>query len=449
MAAHSCCTRARRRARIRHGVWRLGLLLLASGVPALAQEPEPEQAAPGPESLVDNPRVDVEKARWRPGKGLEFVSEDGRFRLVTRVRGQFLYLVEDAFVGVTEERQREHAFLIRRARVSFSGNTFGEHNKFKLELALSPRDLALRDLGGEENPPITNRDNVPTLSPLLDFYLEFDYLRDFTLMLGQYKVPFNRERVISSGDLMLVDRSIVNAEFNLDRDLGLDLRSEDLLGLGRLRYYVGVYVGEGHSAYALEDFDLMMLARVEVLPFGEFVDYSEADLERRRKPGLSIGVAAAHVDDAKGLQGLRGRTPRDGGTTDYTLFTADALFKWSGLSAQSEFILRKGTRNPGDAVDEAGNPLPIEAPRNGWGGFLQVGYLLPTTDLELAARYSLIRPRGGATETSLQAANALGGGLSYYFHGHPFKLQGDYLHLWEEDFDRGDNQLRVQLQASF
>ena len=47
----------------------------------------------------------------------------------------------------------------------------------------------------------------------------------------------------------MVDRSIVNGEFNLDRDVGLDILSKKFLGTDKLRYYAGIYMGEGHSSY--------------------------------------------------------------------------------------------------------------------------------------------------------------------------------------------------------
>ncbi|WP_224243182.1 OprO/OprP family phosphate-selective porin [Hyalangium gracile] len=408
---------------------------------AASQPAQPAESPPPPAS--DSPATRI---RWRPGKGLEINSEDERFRLVTRLRGQFLYQAEDT-PAEDEGRTFEHGFMLRRARVAFSGFMFGEHNTFKLELAFSPRDIGFTDLSGDESPPQTNRDNVATLSPLLELYMEFDHLRDLTLRVGQYKVPFNRQRVISSGDLMLVDRSIVNSEFNLDRDIGVDLRSEDLFGLGLLRYYAGVFIGGGHSYNAIAAPGLMALARVEVLPFGSFEDYSEADLKRSEKPGLSLGAAFAHLEKARATRGILGRAPRDDGTTDYDVFTVDAMFKWRGFSAQSEFSSRRGSRNAGDAVDDEGAPVPTEAARNGYGWFLQAGYLLPRIDLEFSARYSLVR--GSGDDTSLSHANEAGVGVSYYFHEHSFKLQGDVFRIWEPGSGERDNQFRVQLQTAF
>lgn len=436
------------------------LLGAVPGVAAAAQAPEAEPAAtegasggaespkaPAPEKPKPDADSPATKVRWRPGKGLEVNSEDGRFQLVTRLRGQFLYQAEDSFVSDEDPREFVHGFMLRRARVDFSGHMFGKHNKFNMQLAFSPRDQGFNDLSGDNSPPQTDRDTVPTLSALFDLYMEFDYLRDLTLRVGQYKVPFNRQRVISSGDLMLVDRSSANAEFNLDRDLGLDLRSKDLFGLDLLRYQAGVYIGGGHSYSALAAPGLMTLARVEVLPFGEFDDYSEVDLERSEKPGLSVGLAVAHLENARATRGILGRTPRDSGTTDFNVLTADAMFKWRGFSAQSEFFLRDGSRNPGGALDDEGVPVPTEAARNGYGWFLQAGYLLPSQDLEVSGRYSMVRADEG--DTSLSDQSEAGLGVSYYFFEHSFKLQGDYFRLWEDAFDEGDHQFRVQLQTAF
>ena len=130
--------------------------------------------------------------------------------------------------------------------------------------------------------------------------------------MGQYKVPYSRQRVVSSGNLQFVDRSIANGEFTLDRDVGLDIRAKNLFGVDKLRYYAGVYMGEGHSSYAEGDFGMMHLARMEFLPFGMFKDYSEASLKWVKKPKPSIGAAFGYVGEGKKNQGIIGDVPADG-----------------------------------------------------------------------------------------------------------------------------------------
>ncbi len=384
---------------------------------------------------------------FKPGTGLVMQSKNKLFKLAPRLRVQFLDTVR-VNTPVANPHSVDHSFQIRRARLQFGGHAFGQHNKYKLEIAMSPRDLGMTD-------------GVVTKSPLLTWYVEFDYLRDLTLRVGQYKIPYSRQRVVSSGNLEFVDRTLANGEFNLDRDIGVDLRSNDLGGLGgRLRYYLGLYVGEGRDHYQTESLSdpdaqaggLMYLARVELLPMGKFQDYSEVDFARGKMPRLSLGAAYAYLDEAKRVRGILGARPEDGGTTDYHNVTADFLFKWTGMTILQEFYWRRGSRNPGDAivVDEDGveSPAPITAPRTGLGWSVQIGYLIPRTRLGVGVRYSQARAFGA--ETSLTDKDDVGGALSYYIAGHPLKLQLDYHHLRDDGFAGGFSDIiRVQLQFAY
>ncbi|MBT8491550.1 MAG: OprO/OprP family phosphate-selective porin, partial [Deltaproteobacteria bacterium] len=318
------------------------------------------------------------------------------------------------------------------------GNTFGKHNKFKAELAVSPRDLRLTESGSNV---------IVRESPLLTWFMEFDYLRDLTLRVGQYKIPYSRQRVISSGALQLVDRSIANAEFTLDRDIGFDLRSKNLLGLNLLRYYVGVYNGEGRSAYSNGTKHLMYLGRIEILPLGIFKDYSEGDFQRLAKPGLSLGVSYTFANNARAVRVNQGAPRADGGTADHHNIAADVTFKYGGFSFASEFFWRDGDPKPvEDAVDENGNPIPTPLTRQGLGWFAQAGYLLPQRPLEIAGRYGRVQGEGTSTLTD---QNEGGAAASYYFARHAFKLQADFFRLWpDRSFEEGEWRFRMQLQVA-
>jgi hypothetical protein len=373
---------------------------------------------------VDSPAI-----VFTPGKGLVVKSKDGDFSLALQWRAQVLFAIENEHTDGAEATQ---ALQIRRARLSLSGNMFGKSNKFKSELALSPRDVSLSDAG------------VGT-SPLLDAYFDFVHLRDLSFRVGQYKVPFSHQRVVSSADLQLVDRAITNAEFNLDRDIGFDFHSEDLFGLDLLRYHLGVYTGEGRNSFADSDFGLSYMVRSEVLPFGLFDDLVEGDFERSG-PRLAIGAAYAFIDRAKTDRGILGGAPVDGGTTDFNVVTADATFKVAGFSAMTEFFYRSGERDSGPLLDDTGapildadgNPLATAPARDGLGLLLQAGYLVPRIPLEVVGRYAFVRASDDAGHDGLSDEDEVGGGLNYYFAEHSLKLQGDYMRLSNDgDFGTG------------
>lgn len=371
--------------------------------------------------------ADVETVTWKPGTGLTVNSKDGLFSVATRIRVQVR-----GEVANESNSPAEMGILLRRARLQFKGHSFGKHNKFKAEFAFSPADLRIKSIDGN---------NLVRETPLLTWYMEFDQNPNATIRVGQYKIPYSRQRVISSGNQQMVDRSIANGEFNLDRDIGLDVRSKDLFDLGHFRYYAGVYNGEGRSAFGFGNSDLMYLARFEYLPFGIFKDYSESDFERLSRPGLSIGAAYSYAPNASGTKVNRNGTPADGGTTDVHSANADVTFKYRGFSASGEFHFRDGARD----ADEA-DPNFEEA-RNGIGWFAQAGYLLPRKHIEVAARFGQVI---AADSSSLGDSNEAGVALSYYPGQHPFKFQADVFQLWgDEDLGDGETKARVQMQYSF
>ena len=253
---------------------------------AKLETPEPD---PAPPHNAAAPPLPVESTARRPGAGVVWSSEDGRFSVQLGLRGQVLYTADDAPVAATS-----HSLSLRRARIKLSGHALGEHNLYKLELGLSPDDIGMTPDG-------------PRFTPILDWTLEFEHLRDASFRIGQYKLPYGRARMQSSGDLQFVDRSIVDGEFNLNRDVGFDVHSYDLLGLDHLRYYAGVFLGEGRDAYEPTNFELVYLGRIEVLPFGLYPhDDHESDIERLPGPRMSIGAAYAFIDGATRDRGTTG-----------------------------------------------------------------------------------------------------------------------------------------------
>lgn len=394
--------------------------------PAAAEDRPPVERPKGEvEMMADHP-VEEEGIKFRPGRGLEINSADGDFQLRIRVRVQFLYTLVRGEIGPREADEPfglRNDFRVRRARFIFQGHAFGKNSLYKLEIdPLRP-------------------DNV-----VLDYYLDFTQNKNIEVRVGQYKLSSNRQRVISSGDLQMVDRSQVNAEFTLDRDIGLDIRSRDFLGKNKMRYVLGISAGNGLNNFHFQDFGNVYLVRLEYLPLGIFDDYTEVDFERT-KPRLSIGATYAYFVHAEWTRGMFGELFPDGGTANYHFAYADVLLKVRGLFLLTEFALRSGLRIPGDATDPDGNPIEPTPPRNGLGWMAQAGYLIPKIRLEFAARGSIIRQI--TSYTDLPDSNGVTFSTSWYFFQHPFKIQADVSQEWgDEAFGEGGTTVRIQLQAS-
>lgn len=363
----------------------------------------------------------------RPGSGLQIESADHAFAVALGAWLQALYALS------AQDDHTAHGLTLRRARLSISGHAFGPHNRLFLQLGVSPIDMQVGPTGVRR-------------TPLLDAYLEFTHLRDLSLRVGQYRVPFSRQRVTPFGNLALIDRAAVNFEFNLDRDLGLHVFSPDLLGLGLLRYQVGIFMGEGRDAQLQGDAGMLYTVRLEALPFGSFDDSSEVDLERSPSPRAALGIGYAFLDAGRGNRGVLGPPPTDGGTTDSHHLTADALFKLRGVTLLLEAHYRNGRRRFGTAtiVGEEGMraPAPREAPRDGYGWFAQVDSVLGRWPLDAAVRYGQIRRQRGAS--SLTDADELGAGMAWNLATRRFRVQADFFHTFKPgSFRAGRDELRV------
>ncbi|MCO4761224.1 MAG: hypothetical protein KC502_06955 [Myxococcales bacterium] len=350
----------------------------------------------------------------RAGKGIKFIAPSGAW-LSLRPRVMLLYHRDQP-----EQGKAAHALTLRRARFIIKSGMPTLHLSSKLELAFSSRDL--RFSGGH-----------PRQTPVLTWSVAWTQWRDLRVKVGQFKIGYSRQRLISSGNLQMVDRSAVQGEFTLDRDIGVELYSDDLGGLGVLRYVVGVYNGEGRDVYQLSTSPPMVLARLEFLPFGKFDAYKEADLKRHRTPKLVIAVAGAKLDGAARDRGVLGSVPKDGETTDHTMMTADLHAKWRGLSLFVEGHARSSKRAAGLAPG-----------RSGWGVVSTLGWMLPLKrDIELSARFGQIT---GAPDSAVKDLREIGGGLSWYLSGHANKIQADVTQLSSEGSD--DLRFRLQLQVS-
>ena len=102
-------------------------------------------------------------------------------------------------------------FMIRRARLKFGGFILTKKLKYKFELGQSSRDVGTFAINPETK-------NAPGF--VFDAVLKWNFYKGFELWVGQTKLPGNRERVISSANLQMVDRSLLNSKFNIDRDMG-------------------------------------------------------------------------------------------------------------------------------------------------------------------------------------------------------------------------------------
>jgi hypothetical protein len=255
----------------------------------------------------------------------------------------------------------------------------------------------------------------------------WNFASNWELWAGQTKLPGNVERVVSSANLQLIDRSLLNSRFNIDRDLGIQLRHKSDLGGGFLmREKFAISQGEGRNVTEGNEGGLQYTARVEFLPFGTFKskgDYVQADLKREEKPKLMVGFTYNLNQDAVRERGFAGdymfRADESLYETDQTTIFADAMFKYNGFSFMGEYAKR--TAADPVAIDVDGTTPTGDIVLTGNALNLQAGYLFES-NYEVVGRFTTVDYES-VTGTLPTEQYTLG--ASRYIVGHKLKVQSD------------------------
>jgi hypothetical protein len=332
----------------------------------------------------------------------------------------------------------QSSFLIRRSRLKFDGYAVSPKLQYKLELGLSNRDMSgVSSFTG----------NTPRY--VMDAVLKYNFYQNFVLWVGQTKLPGNRERVISSANMQQVDRSILNSRFNIDRDIGFQLRHHfTIFDHFVIREIFALSQGEGRNVVTGNLGGHQYTGRIELLPMGNFTskgDYSGSDLKREQTPKLSLGVSYDHNNNAVRTRSNMGSyMTTDTGfyeTSINTLFI-DAMFKYNGFSLMAEYANRDAKDPIAKNSDGSETGAVVQV---GEGINIQSGYLFKN-NWEISGRYANVTLDQNITGTMPENRYTLG--LSKFIVGHSLKLQSDMTLI--NVANRGDRVLyRLQFDIHF
>ena len=216
--------------------------------------------------------------------------------------------------------------------------------------------------------------------------------------LGQAKVPFSTEEILSSGALPLPDRSVVVGDYAPNRDIGVQVdwrpRSPRPPFGGQLEIEGGVFDGEGPNHASNPDKKLLYVGRAAVSP--------AAALE------LSGGVAAY---------------------PDSTWWDAGASAHHGAWLVRAEWLRRnlRGTSNH----------------LSGW--YALASYMVRAERVQLVGRVEEF----DATSAPRDGETAYTAGAQCFFRGEDFKIQASYALFAEQGPAVTNNRLIVQMQARF
>jgi phosphate-selective porin OprO/OprP len=358
---------------------------------------------------------DSTRATVRYGdKGFEFRTADDLFLLQIQGRLQFRFatpadtdpITYDDFIG-----DPKPVFKINRARLKMGGHAFQPWLKYYFEYELSQ-------------------------SNLLDFRLMIEKWEWLSFKAGQWKVEFTRERFISSGEQQLVERSLINRGFTVDRQQGVEVYGHlKGAGIADVNYWAAMLTGTGRGNTKNDDGNLMYFGRLQWNFLGREVSFEGSDLEISPRPAAIVAVAAVtnrspytRFSQAGGgtLEGFDEGTPGQYRVNQVNIETA---FKYSGFSWQSELHWK-------NIIDKQNNDQATLL----HGYYVQAGYLFHQAfrwwpkPLELAVRHATYRPKINLDDHEQKETSF---DLNWFFKGHKNKLtaEASYFNFLNDDLD--------------
>jgi phosphate-selective porin OprO/OprP len=350
------------------------------------------------------------------GNGMiNFIAKDSSFSVKFAPRIQSRYQSEWSYNGEDYDPANIN-FSVRRARLKFGGFAFSPKLKYKIELGLSNRDISGAN--------VYNR-NTPRY--ILDAVVMWNFHENFELWAGQTKLPGNIERVVSSANLQLIDRSLLNSKFNIDRDVGIQLRHKLRLGGNWIiKEKFSISQGEGRNITEGNIGGLQYTSRLELLPFGEFSskgDYSQGDLKREKSIKAMFGFTYDINENAVKSRSNMGSylIQSSGGLfeTDITTIFLDGVIKYNGFALTGEYANRDADQI--EALEEDGRTKTGAVVGAGSASNIQGSYLFKN-NFEITARYTNINFK---EITRLSDLKQITFGVSKYVVGHSLKIQAD------------------------
>ena len=395
------------------------------------------------------------KVSWGK-KGLTLATPDGLFqtRIQWRFQGRWTYPERsDPRDKKAFTDNEESTFELRRVRMKVGGHGYQPWIKYYFEVDWQPG----RDFDDGAGNAATR---------LIDWRIMLEKYPWAKLRIGQWKINYSRERVDSSGKQTMVERSIMNRVFTIDRQIGAMLYGRVNPGTPvDVNYYLGVYSGSGRGVAKNDDDNMMYMGRLQWNVFGRELKWRQSDVAFHKKPtaSLSIGgyttIGKCTRWSSGGCGQIKDDVTKFTATEDKTgQFRVDGMqvgsaFKYRGFAWQHETHWKQVK----DSEAAAG-----QQKTNMFGGYAMAGYfphyLMPAVPkpLEVAFRYSHVdtnvhKPGGFRQEYTL--------GFNWFFAGHRNKLTLDVSHLtlsalddddpMVEDKTLSEQRVRLQWDVSF
>ena len=393
-------------------------------------------------------------------KGFTMATTDGLFKTKIQWRFQGRYTFPERGDPRNEgafSDNEESTFELRRVRMKVGGHGYKPWIKYYFEV--------------DWQPTISNASNscCGDRTRLIDWRIMLEKFKWLKLRIGQWKINYSRERVDSSGKQTMVERSIMNRVFTIDRQVGMMLYGRVNPGtILDANYYLGIYSGSGRAT-ANPDDNMMYMGRIQWNVFGRELKWRQSDVKYHKKPTASISYGAYTVKgkctrwSSSGCGSIgsdsNALTVTGDDAYDFSTSVSDSRYQVSGMQVGSAMKYRGWSwqhETHWKKIKDTEGPAGLQNTKM-FGGYLQTGYFphyiisAVPKPLEIAFRYSHVDPNVDAGGDMRQEFTT---GFNWFFAGHRNKLTLDVSHLTLEQPTPSlpayaEQRVRLQWDVSF
>lgn len=357
-------------------------------------------------------------------------SADGNFRLELSGQLQFRYYLnfrddgDGNNSGGPTEDDFESGFQTRRTRLFFEGHAFDPNLFYRMSASFYDETTGANGGDGDLK--------------LEDAFAGYRWDNGFSMMWGQFKLPFLREELVTEAYQLAADHSLTNDTFTLYRGQGVQLgyESEDFrlamafsdgansdnsqFGSQRTASRTGYLTG-GESDYSFT-------GRGEIKFAGNWDQFQDFTSMAGSDFAIMLGLAA-HLEggDSSSAVGSPpgGAVPFVAGDYNFYGWTADLSIEGDGWNFYIAGVGAYSDYNNADVNADGVSDGDVNF--GDYGVVFQGGIFIPDTDWEFFGRYDGQFPdsdeRGlGDDQDNF---NSVTFGVNYYMYGHASKFTAD------------------------
>lgn len=331
-------------------------------------------------------------AGWRDHFFL--ASPDGRFKLQVggQIQARWVYNFHD------QSDRHIQGFENTRTKLIFQGHVFSPDWSYLVRSDFS------RAGGG---------------AVLDDAWIRHNLNNEISIRVGQFKLPFSREFLVSSARQLAVERSLIDGVFNVGRSQGIEIRYQDDIARWAIAFsdggqdnlgaeagfnIIGIVADPANSPALNRDTEFALTGRYEMLIAGNWEQFNDFTSPLSDAFGMMVGAAIHAQHGEFGVTGTRGER--------WIAWTADISLEYGGANVFASFTHHY--------VDDPFFFL------DGYGVVVQAGvYLTPKWEVFGRYEYSWLDFDTAFGSVERSDLGVLTVGANYYIDGHDLKWSTD------------------------